>query len=188
VKVMSTNDGTPRKAKTTASTIAPALAIMVATVYMAVVPTAWATSYDYTFETGTTLPFSDGNSEELTGSFVADTQLSTITDAQITLTGPGPEAGTFTINAGFAAFQYELSIQSPTTSLVLFFAQDLNTETDALTGAIFGGTTTSQNSNSNTPTGGVTATREPGSLVILGLGLAALAIGRRRKRIGIGFA
>jgi hypothetical protein len=55
----------------------------------------WATPVEFTFAPDTTVLDSLGNTEEVSGSFYFDNSTVTITDPNITLTGPGPEGGLY---------------------------------------------------------------------------------------------
>jgi hypothetical protein len=66
---------------------------------MAFTPEANATVYDYVISPGATLAFVDGNTEDLSGTFAVNVTggIATLTAVSLTLTGPTPEAGDYTV-------------------------------------------------------------------------------------------
>src|ERR1700730_15438050 len=59
---------------------------------------ASAALFTYTFSNDSLLTFSDGNVEDGSGSFVLDTTGGVVSNADITLSGASPEAGTYNAN------------------------------------------------------------------------------------------
>jgi hypothetical protein len=76
-----------------------ASALSAALVMMLVFPRdASAALITYTFSNDAALTFSDGNVEDVSGSFVLNTTGGVVSNADITLTGAAPEAGTYDAN------------------------------------------------------------------------------------------
>jgi hypothetical protein len=61
-------------------------------------PDASAALITYTFSNDASITFSDGNVEDVSGSFVLNTTGGVVSNADITLSGNAPEAGTYDAN------------------------------------------------------------------------------------------
>lgn len=78
-----------------ATSALPAAAIALT---LAFAPEAQATEYEYAISPGATLGFTDGHTEDLSGTFVVNNAggVATLTAVDLTLTGPAPESGEYT--------------------------------------------------------------------------------------------
>jgi hypothetical protein len=149
-----------------------------------------ATPIVYTFSAHTYAQFS-GSSNFITGSFTANTANDTATGGPITLSGPAPEQGTYTVVD--LTGPNELSLQKHTVTgtdfLILSFVSDLDggTGSDSLGIPVFtaGGTglpVIGDADGSVTTPISLAPIPEPASLALLGFGVAALGSLRRRRK------
>jgi hypothetical protein len=91
-----------------------------------------ATPINYVIAPGTTVTL-NGNKETITGSFTYDTGTFMQSAVDITLTGPSPQAGTYTSGSLSVANGDFVQASSPTSCcLILTFAQRLDVSPDLL--------------------------------------------------------
>jgi hypothetical protein len=162
-----------------------------------VMPThASAAVINYTFTNGASLTFSDGNLEDISGSFDFNTAGGLISNADITLTGAGPETGTYDANPFYDTSAGPAVCGSPSGNFPLLcmwlqtpLASAPTTDEFVVSppsGVGYFPTNPGTNITETAVAGGIsslsTPVPEPFTLSLFGAGLASAAALRRRKR------
>jgi hypothetical protein len=166
---------------------------------MLAMPTqASATVVTYTFSNDASLTFSDGNVEDVSGSFDFNTAGGLVSNADIILTGTGPEAGTYSANPFYDDTVFPAVCASPSGTIPIlctWYTTALGSApavSDLMPSPPGGGigyfaTDPGTNITETAATGDIATTPvpEPSTLSLFGAGIlsfAGIALYRRRKQ------
>jgi hypothetical protein len=171
-----------------------ALSISILGTMLAMPTQASAAVITYTFSNDASLTFADGNLEDLSGSFDFNTVGDLISNANITLTGAGPEAGTYDANPFYDDTVFPAVCGSPSGTSPLacvWFQTPLGSSTsiseimDSPLGGGIGYYVDEHNTIETAVTGDVsysTPVPEPFTVSLFGAGFAGAVALRRRKK------
>jgi hypothetical protein len=157
-----------------------------------------AANIDYVFSSDASLAFADSHVEDVSGSFVFNTTLSTVSNVNIILAGPSPEADTYDTNPfytsdppGPALCSHVVGPAGTVPMLCMWFTAPLGGSTDAFVttpnqGIGFFPTDPGINVDETVVAGGVSsesAIPEPSTLALLAGAIGFFGLRRRAARL-----